>query len=252
MTITVSVWHIHSNRSSQILIQSIMFDKTIPYEKNLFFLINSTHTNFWDNVMWLFSDMKIWIPLALFLIFNITYKKNWKQWLPILFGIALVFILCDQASSHIIKPLVARPRPTHYPGIMEHVRTLFGYTGGQYGFISGHATNSFGFAIFTSLLFRNRFFTIIILVWASIIAYSRIYLGVHFISDIVGGIIAGIAIGFLVYKGYKYITSKIQVNATSLYNIEYSDKQINTTTISIILYILSFSILSKHLILFLQ
>jgi undecaprenyl-diphosphatase len=229
-----------------------MFDKIIPYEKNLFLAINGAHTNLLDNMLWLFSSMSIWILPALFLILNIIYKKSWKQWLPVLLGIVLVFILCDQLSSHIIKPLVARPRPTHYPEIMEHVRTLFGYTGGQYGFISGHATNSFGFAMFTALLFRNRLFTITIFIWAFIVAYSRIYLGVHFISDIVGGVIAGITMGFLVYKGYIYITSKIQVNAISQYNIEYSDKQIDTMTIFIILYILSFAALSKYIILFLQ
>lgn len=229
-----------------------MLDKIIPYEDNLFFLINGTHSSFWDNVMWLFSDMKIWIPLALFLIFNIIYKKNWKQWLPILLGIAIVFILCDQTSSHIIKPLVARPRPTHYPGIMEHIRTLFGYTGGQYGFISGHATNSFGFAMFTALIFRNRFYTIVIFIWASIIAYSRIYLGVHFISDIIGGAIAGILIGFLVYKGYKDLTPETKMDTTSQYYVEYPDKRINTITTSVVLYILFFSILGKYIILILQ
>jgi len=200
--------------------------------------------------MWLFSSIKIWIPSSLFLILSIIYKKDWKQWLSVLLGIVLLFILCDQFSSHLIKPLVARPRPTHYPGIMEHVRTLFGYTGGKYGFISGHATNSFGFAIFTALLFRNKLYTITIFIWASIVAYSRIYLGVHFISDVVGGAITGIIIGFLVYKGYSCISYKIQINSTNQYNVEYSDKQINTVSMTIVLYILFFSVLSGFLITF--
>ncbi len=150
-----------------------MFDQTIPYEENLFFLINGAHTHFLDNVMWLYSGLKIWMPLAVLVIINIIYKRNWRQWLIVLLAIILLFILCDQISSHIIKPLVARSRPTHFPGVMEHVKILYNYTGGKYGFISGHATNCFGFAVFMALLFKNRFFSFVIFSWATIMAYSE-------------------------------------------------------------------------------
>lgn len=139
-----------------------MLEKILPYEENLFFLINSSHNSFFDHAMWVSSNTKTWIPLALFLIISIIYNRDWKQWLPVLTSIILVFVFCDQFSSGLIKPFFARPRPTHYPGIMEHVRTLHGYCGGKYGFISGHATNAFGFAMLTALFFRNRLYTVII------------------------------------------------------------------------------------------
>jgi len=102
----------------------------------------------------------------------------------------------------------AHPRPTHYPGIMEQVRTLYNYTGGKYGFISGHATNCFGFASFTVLLFRNKPYSIVAISWAVMVSYSRIYLGVHFLSDIVGGMISGIIVGFFIYKLYHLFQKK--------------------------------------------
>nr|WP_317174084.1 phosphatase PAP2 family protein [Dysgonomonas sp. GY617] len=80
----------------------------------------------------------------------------------------LLFVFCDQFSSYICKPLFSRLRSTHHPDFMNDVRTLYGYVGGKYGFISGHATNSFGFATLTSLLFRNKIYRCVISLWAFI------------------------------------------------------------------------------------
>ncbi|MDR2920097.1 MAG: phosphatase PAP2 family protein [Tannerella sp.] len=226
-----------------------MFEKIIPYEENLFFLINHAHTAFWDNVMWLYSDLVIWIPLALLVIFTIVYKTNHIEYLLILLSIVLVFCICDQLSTHIIKPLIARPRPTHYPTIMEHVHTLYGYSGGRYGFISGHAANSFGFAMFTALLFRNKFYSVIILLWAVIISYSRVYLGVHFFSDVVGGMIIGIIIGYLIYKFYLFLRKQFIEKESKEDRIYcYSIKRINYMTSVIVVYVLLISAFSGFII----
>lgn len=224
-----------------------MTDKLIPGEEKLFSLINGSHTYFLDSVMWSFSSIKIWLPIGMLIILGIVYKKSWKQWIPVLLAITLLFVLCDQFSSHLIKLLVARPRPTHYPGIMEHVRTLFGYTGGKYGFISGHATNSFGFAIFSSLLFKNKFYTSVVFLWAFIVAYSRIYLGVHFVSDILGGMISGLLIGYLVYSAYRYTSEKIAVKNDSYTITVFSQKQTRLLTILILLYLILLTIFSTSI-----
>jgi undecaprenyl-diphosphatase len=118
----------------------------------------------------------------------------------VVLSVALVVLLCDQIASGFCKPFFHRFRPTHHPDFQEQVKTVFGYRGGKYGFISGHAANSFGFAVFTACLFRNKLFTGTILLFAAINAYSRIYLGVHFLSDIVVGGIVGAVIGFSVYR----------------------------------------------------
>lgn len=221
-----------------------MINSLIPGEEELFFLINGSHNPFLDCVMWVFSLIKIWTPLAIFVILNIVYKKSWKQYLPTLLFLVLLFVVCDQFSSHLIKPLAARPRPTHYPGIMEDVRTLFNYTGGKFGFISGHATNSFGFAMFSTLLFRNKFFGIIVFAWASVVGYSRIYLGVHFVSDVIGGMIAGIIVGFFIYKLYHLFQKK----SLTLTNNIYSTKRVNIMSAVMVCYIIIFSILSEYIV----
>jgi len=223
-----------------------MHNKILPYEENLFFLINGAHNHFLDNVMWMFSSIKIWIPIAVFIVFVIIYKKSWSQWLLVLIAITLVFVFCDQFSCHIIKPLFARPRPTHYPEIMEHVRTLHNYTGGRYGFISGHTTNSFGFAIFTTLLFKNKIYGIVVFSWAIVVAYSRIYLGIHFVSDIFGGMIAGIIIGFVIYKLYYLFQKK----TSTFTNNTYSTKLVNIMSAIMIFYIIIFSVFNEYIIRF--
>lgn len=222
-----------------------MLDKFLPYEENLFFLVNGANSYFLDNSMWLFSDLKIWMPIALVLTINIVYKTSWRKWLPVLLAITIVFVLCDQFSSHLIKPLFERPRPTHYPGIMESVRTLNGYTGGRYGFISGHATNAFGFAMFTLLLFKNKYYTTVILIWAALISISRVYLGVHFISDITAGAISGVVLGTLVYKLYQLTGNKIvQYSQQNTTTTNYPTVQINLLAVSIIGYIVLITITS--------
>ncbi|MDR0659126.1 MAG: phosphatase PAP2 family protein [Mediterranea sp.] len=197
--------------------------------------------------MWVFSSIKIWIPLAFLLLINIVYKKTWKQYLPVLTALILLFVICDQLSSHLIKPLIARPRPTHYPGIMEHVRTLFDYTGGKYGFISGHATNSFGFAMFSSLLFRNKLYTAIVFLWAAVVAYSRIFIGVHFVSDILGGIIAGVSTGYLLYNVYSYTIKKTGRNG-SFTLASFPGDQMKLLSVIILVYLIFISLFSTYIV----
>lgn len=223
-----------------------MLEKIVPYEESLFFFINGSYSYFTDCVMWLFSGGIIWIPIAVFLLTVIILKKEWQVWLPILLAIVVLFFCCDQFSSAICKPFFARLRPTHYPGIEESVRTLYGYTGGKYGFISGHATNSFGFATFTALLFRNRYYSTIIYIWAAILSYSRIYLGVHFVSDVVGGAIAGSTIGILVYFLFRFSQRGNQWYNTS--GQLYSTQRVKLIVVVLTFYILSVLLFSELLI----
>lgn len=223
-----------------------MLDKILPYEESLFFFINGSYSYFTDCVMWLFSGGIIWIPIAFFLISTIIYKERWQIWLPILMAIIVLFICCDQFSSAICKPFFARLRPTHYPGIEEFVRTLYGYTGGRYGFISGHATNSFGFATLTALLFRNRYYSIVIYIWAAILSYSRIYLGVHFVSDVIAGAIAGSIIGVLVYYLYRFSQKRLLQDNFSAQ--PYSTQRIKLITVVLASYVLSIILFSELLI----
>lgn len=183
-----------------------MLEEILKYERELFFLINGSDSTLLDHFMWLVSDKLVWIPWIVCLLCLLFYKKNWKEALHIVFAIAVVITICDQVASGLFKPLFHRFRPTHHPDFAEEVKVLFGYRGGRYGFASSHAANAFGVAAFTALLFKNKFFTFSIFIFAVLNAYSRIYLGVHFISDIAAGLLIGLFAGLLCY--YLYLVTR--------------------------------------------
>ena len=186
-----------------------MLEKILEYERGPFLWLNGSHNTFWDSFIWLYTGQIVWLPVLLLFVFLLFYKKDWKEALLVVLSIVLVITLCDQFSSHICKPYFMRFRPTWHPDFKDNVVTVNDYIGGKYGFISGHAANAFGFATFTLLLFRNRLFTISILLWSTLMVYTRIYLGVHFISDIIAGILTGILLGFVIYKLYVFSRHKL-------------------------------------------
>lgn len=177
-------------------------ENLLPLERDIFFALNGSESIFFDNVMWTISGRLVWIPVYLLILFLFFYKTPKKEAFLVTIFFILVFVVCDQVSSSIFKPMFERLRPTHHPDFKELVDIVNGYRGGQFGFISGHATNSFGLAVFLSLLFKNRWLTISALLWATVNSYSRIYLGVHFISDIVAGLLVGTLIAFILYELY--------------------------------------------------
>ena len=174
-----------------------MVEKILVYEREAFFALNGSDSVFLDHVRWIFTGKAVWLPLAVLILLVLTYKKNWRESLLVLLAIALVVTLCDQFASHLCKPLFMRYRPTHHPDFMEQVKTVFDYRGGRYGFISSHAANAFGFATLMTLILRDKLFGWTIFLWATMTAYTRVYLGVHFISDIVPGAISGLFFGYL-------------------------------------------------------
>lgn len=193
-----------------------MLEDILDYEEGLFLQLNSIQSPFGNQFMWLFSGKIAWVPLAIIFILVLFYKnrRHWKETLLVFIAIALVITLCDQFSSGLCKPLFARVRPTYHPDFMNEVNTVFDYRGGRYGFISSHAANAFGFATLTSLIFRYQFYSIMLYVWAGINSYSRIYLGVHFITDIVPGILTGLFFGWVIYKMYAAVYKKTLATKT--------------------------------------
>ena len=187
-----------------------MLEKLLILERALFLRLNNCHTPFGDQFMWLYSGTYAWIPVAIcfFAVLFYANRKRWKEMLLVVVAIALTITLCDQFSSGFCKPFFTRFRPTYHPDFMNDVMTVFDYRGGRYGFISSHAANGFGFATLTSLIFRNKLYALSLFLWATVFAYSRIYLGVHFISDIIPGILTGLFFGWLVYKLFVFAHKK--------------------------------------------
>lgn len=186
-----------------------LVEQLLPYERSLFLWLNDSHSVFFDSFMWIYSEKLTWIPLAIVAIGVVTYKVKWQNALIFMMCVTLLCILCDQLSAGLVKSYFERYRPTHHPDYENIVRTLNDYRGGRYGFISAHATNGFGLATFFSLVFKYKRFAVIMFTWASITAYSRIYLGVHFISDVIGGMLLGIMLGVLVYMLFIYCRKRL-------------------------------------------
>lgn len=174
-----------------------MLDLINHCDKELFLYLNGFHNSFWDYTMTLFTITQVWIPFYL-LILVIIAKKFGKNSLYIFLAITLLILFADQFAG-IFKHSVKRLRPSHDPEISQ-LAHLFFNTGGLYGFVSAHSANAFSIATFTILLFKNRRYTYFIIPWAMMIAYTRIYLGVHYPGDILGGAVLGILIGMGIYR----------------------------------------------------
>lgn len=186
-------------------------DSLLPLERDLFFALNGSDSQFLDNAMWTLSGRFIWIPLFLFILFIFFYKTSRKGAFIVALFFILVFVLSDQISSSLFKPLFERFRPTYHPDFMYLVDTVNNYRGGRFGFISGHATNAFGLSVFLSLIFKYRIITLSTLLWGTLNSYTRIYLGVHFISDIIAGALVGTILAMILYGLYT-ILYKAPVN----------------------------------------
>ena len=178
-----------------------MIDFLHQLDVRMLLFLNAQNSPFFDKFMLFISGKIEWLPLYLFLIFWIFYRFRKKGW--IIFTLTLVvFALTDQSSVHLFKDVFERLRPSRNPELEGMIHLVNGYRGGMYGFISSHAANTFGLAVFLSLVFRERWLVISILIWAAIVSYSRIYLGVHYPFDVICGAMWGSLIAYGVYIIY--------------------------------------------------
>lgn len=188
----------------------------IDLDKKLLLFLNSFHLPWLDQVMFYLTKTFIWLPLYALLIFLI-FKNYKKQGWYILIGAALTVFLADEITSSIMKPYFARLRPSHEPSLQGLVHLVNGYAGGLYGFASSHAANTFGTALFVWLVLKPFYKWIgWIFLWAALMTYTRIYLGVHYPGDILVGALVGLASGWVSYLLSKWILNKTQKEKPTL------------------------------------
>lgn len=190
-----------------------LIDKLNHIDTRLFLFLNGLHNSFFDFVMFYATERFFWIPFYILMAFFVV-KKYKSRFLLILLVMIFLTALADQVSSHFVKTHFQRLRPCHNPSIANILHLVVKGCGGQYGFVSGHATNSFAIATFVTLLTRKTipWMKWPFIIWAVLISYSRIYVGVHYPGDIFGGMILGTFLAFPVYLSYKWIEKKYSLS----------------------------------------
>ncbi|PVY38703.1 phosphatase PAP2 family protein [Pontibacter virosus] len=180
-----------------------MLEKLEKLDQELFLYLNEQQSPFWDAVMVTVSNKYFWIPFYLLLIGYIIWRYK-LQSIPMLLMAVAGIGLADYVASGIFKPYFARLRPCHDPEISELVNLVRG-CGGRFGFLSSHASTGFALAVFFNLILGDRYliFKIVLVIWAVVVSYSRIYLGVHYPGDIVGGALVGTGTAMLAVVGYR-------------------------------------------------
>ena len=194
-----------------------MLEQLLHIDTEILLAINGWHAPWADKLMWIISAKATWIPLYLLLIGLLVwrYRKpaltsvKWLQKVPacvvMIVVIGLAVGAADFIASGILKDWVARPRPTRVPELEGVLHLVNEYRSGQYGFVSSHAANTIAVALLFSLIWRNKIATIGLMLWVAANCYSRMYLGVHYPTDILGGLIVGSLVAVLAYWVLRWV-----------------------------------------------
>jgi undecaprenyl-diphosphatase len=181
-----------------------IFQQIKDIDQALFYQINGVwHHPILDAVLPWTRHSNNWIPLYIGLLGWLIYQVGWETWKWLLFALINVG-LTDQISSSVFKPFFHRLRPCNDPALIGKTRLLLEQCAGGFSFTSSHAANHFGIAMFIFITWgvTQKKYTRFFFVWAGIIAFAQIYVGVHYPLDIIGGTIIGLISGFSMAKAY--------------------------------------------------
>lgn len=189
-----------------------MLEQLLHIDTEILLAINGWHAPWADTLMWIISAKETWIPLYVLLIGLLVwrYRKpaptpvKWLQKVPACMVMILMIVLAvgaaDFIASGILKDWVARPRPTRAPELEGVLHLVNGYKSGQYGFASSHAANTMACGLLFSMIWRNKIATAGLMLWVALNCYSRMYLGVHYPTDIIGGLLIGVLVAVAAYQ----------------------------------------------------
>lgn len=202
-----------------------MIEQLEEIDRWLVLAINSWNTPLLDKLMWIISGKLTWIPLYVLLVYLGFRKLPFKQFLLYFFCVVGSVALADAISSGLIKEMVMRYRPSHHSLLKDQLHFYeesegHFYTGGMFGFVSSHAANFFALAFSAGMIMKPFYPQLlkILLIIAVIVCFSRIYLGVHYMSDLLGGALIGTATSLLIYYFVYLKLVKKNINSTDYRN----------------------------------
>lgn len=189
-----------------------MLEELLHLDKDFFLYLNGLGADSWDNFWQFVSNKFSAIPIYVFLLILSYQKYGLKSTMLMLVSVGLLITVSDQLSN-LFKYGVGRLRPCHDPNILEVMRLVKSYCGGKYGYFSAHASNSFSIAVFFGTILKSKikYISIVLIVWAALVAYSRVYIGVHFPLDIVTGALIGALLGWVFVKLYIFALRKFSL-----------------------------------------
>ncbi len=184
-----------------------LLDRIVAADQAAFLAVNGAGTPVLDPWMTAVSDLRLWIPLYLAFLVMLRLRWGWRGLWIALPVIALMVLCSDTGSVLLFKNTVLRLRPCHEPTLAGLVRLVPEACGGQYGFVSSHASNHFAIAAFMAgtLQRRPRWAPLVLFAWAGLIAFSRVYLGVHYPADVIVGALYGTLVGSLFFLLYRTV-----------------------------------------------
>ena len=191
-----------------------IINEIILRDQEIFIYLNNLGNPTWDG-FWLFITNKYsGIPLYLFLLYLIYKNFSPKVLFVTLLCIALGITFSDQLSNLFKNHLFLRLRPCYEESVYPYVRLVKDSCGGKYGYFSAHAGNGFMIATFLSLVFKNKvkYLPYLLFIWASLVAYSRIYIGVHYPLDIITGVFFAVIIAFIIFSLWKYLILRFNLS----------------------------------------
>ncbi|SDB21251.1 undecaprenyl-diphosphatase [Flavobacteriaceae bacterium MAR_2010_188] len=187
-----------------------MIDQLLQYDAELFLYLNNLGTPTWDAFWMAYTTKFNWIPFYALLVYLLYKQSDLKSFFLTCVMLGLLVLFTDQITN-LFKYGFERPRPCHIDELLQNMRLVRTGCGGRYGFFSGHSSNSMGVAFFIGLMLRHRFRYLIYLLifWAMLMGFSRVYVGVHYPLDVLCGMIFGSLGGFLLYKLNRYLNKKL-------------------------------------------